>query len=71
MHQPKCCLCDQNAVAIFFMPGGCVARPDLKSQPLCQHHVIKASPLFGMVLVEDLTVDDEFTKWWDSPYCKR
>ena len=60
----RCCLCDDPAVAVFHMPAGCVARPGLVKQPLCTHHAVRATPLCGMHLTEDLTAGREFGRWW-------
>jgi hypothetical protein len=55
----KCCLCDDEAVAIYDMPRGCVARPGLTVQPLCAHHERKMTPIGGRVeLLKDLRVAD-------------
>jgi hypothetical protein len=43
-------------MAIWYMPRGCVARPGLTVQPLCEHHERKATPLAGMELIKDLRV---------------
>jgi hypothetical protein len=62
----KCRFCDDNAVAVFSFPNGCVCYPDDRTQALCTHHSLKATPIYGMVLVEDLTVGNEFTEWWKN-----
>lgn len=57
-HLPTpCCLCDAEAVAIYYMPRGCVARPDLTVQPLCAHHECKMTPVRGAEMIKDLRVD--------------
>lgn len=63
----RCCLCDSPAVATWHMPQGCVARPDLTTQPLCLHHSVRAAPLGGMTLALDHTVDGQFSRWWGRP----
>jgi hypothetical protein len=56
-HDPTCCcLCDDEAVAIYYMPKGCIARPGLTVQPLCAQHENKAQPCAGMELLKDLRV---------------
>jgi hypothetical protein len=56
-HKPtKCCLCDNEAVAIYYMSRGCVARPDSTIQPLCPQHENKMTPLGGAELLKDLRV---------------
>lgn len=63
---PRCCLCGEAAIARFELPGGCAARPDLTDQPLCLHHAVRAAPLDGMYLREDLTLDKSFEPWWEG-----
>jgi hypothetical protein len=53
-----------EAVAVFDMPGGCVCFPEDRKQALCMQHVVKANPLAGMELREDLTEGGAFTRWW-------
>lgn len=57
-HLPTpCCLCGHEAVAIYYMPRGCVARPDLTVQPLCAHHEAKRTPIGGECeMIKDLRV---------------
>ena len=62
----RCCLCGDEAVAVFSLPGGCVARPDLTEQPLCLHHAVRSQPRDGIVLERDLTMDGNFRGWWES-----
>lgn len=63
---PRCCQCGDPAVARFEMSRGCVVFPDDRSQYLCLHHIVRATPLGGMELVEDLTVDGAFRAWWEG-----
>lgn len=51
----RCSLCDDHALAVFHLPGGCVAYPHLLVQALCGTHICKARPLAGMFLIADLT----------------
>ena len=60
----KCHFCNSGAVAGFFMPEGCWCYPKDREQVLCMQHVIKATPLGGMELIGDFTVDREFSEWW-------
>lgn len=57
-HKPTwCCLCDSEAVAIYYLPWGCIVRPDLTVQPLCSHHECKMVPIGRRVeLLRDLRV---------------
>lgn len=48
------------------MPGGCMCYPDDRQQPLCLHHAFRATPLDGMTLILDLTIDGSFTRFWQS-----
>lgn len=59
-----CRFCGSEAVGRFELPGGCVCHPEDREQSLCMHHVVRASPSEGMILVEDFTVGKELTKWW-------
>lgn len=61
----KCHLCESVAVAVFHFPEGC-ACSTAEIQPLCAQHAFKAAPVRGMVLIDDLTVDNEFTQAWVS-----
>jgi hypothetical protein len=54
----RCYLCGDIAIAIFEMPGGCIAYPNVKLQPLCPSHLVKATPLNGMYLKEDFGLED-------------
>lgn len=62
----KCLLCNSDAIGIFAFSRGCVCNP-ATVQPLCLHHVHKATPASGgsMELAEDLTVDGAFTIHWE------
>jgi hypothetical protein len=62
----KCHLCDDEAVAVFEFSHGCLCSSD-RIQPLCLHHARKSAPTEGgtMLLIEDLTVDGEFTRYWE------
>jgi hypothetical protein len=62
-----CDFCASPAVAVFSLPGGCVARPGAQSQALCEHHARKARPLAGMALALDLTRGGAFTRSWERP----
>lgn len=56
---------DGPAVARFSLPRGCICYPDDREQSLCQHHAAKARANgVDMDLIADLTIDQEFTKWW-------
>lgn len=61
---PTCVFDGSPAVARFILDAGCVARPGDRMQNLCAQHADRATPLGDMVLVEDYTVDDAFTRWW-------
>ena len=60
-----CFFCESAAVAVFNLPEGC-ACSEVQIQPLCPQHAFKSSPRRGMCLIEDLTVDSEFTLAWTS-----
>lgn len=60
----KCRFCDDEALAIFHFSRGCVCYPDDRQQTLCWQHVVRATPLGGMELIEDLTLGQNFTTWW-------
>ena len=60
-----CLFCESAAVAVFNLPEGC-ACSEVQIQPLCPQHAFKSSPRRGMCLIEDLTVDSEFTLAWTS-----
>jgi len=53
----RCRFCNDAAVGIFEFPGGCICYPEDRRQALCMQHVIRATPLDGMSLVEDLTME--------------
>jgi hypothetical protein len=53
----QCLLCSDNAIAIFYMPGGCYVYENEKIQALCPQHIIQARPQNGMYLLEDLRQD--------------
>lgn len=55
---------DGPAVGLFRLPGGCVVFPGDREQALCAHHALKATPLAGIMLVEDWTVDEAFARLW-------
>ena len=59
----RCHLCDDLAVAVFDLPGGC-ACSKYRVQALCMQHVVKANDRAGMSLKVDLTVGQAFTRWW-------
>ncbi len=60
-----CLFCESAAVAVFNLPEGCACSA-VQIQPLCPQHAFKSSPRRGMCLIEDLTVDSEFTLAWTS-----
>ncbi len=61
-HQPTyCCLCDSEAVAIYYLSHGCAARTDLTVQPLCAQHENKANPVRSMELLKDLRTPKDLT----------
>jgi hypothetical protein len=60
----KCRFCDDEAVAVFDMPRGCVCYPEDRQQSLCMQHIVKANTIGGMELKHDLTVGGEFTNYW-------
>jgi len=61
----RCTMCNDLAVAVFSMPGGCVCRPDDRQQALCMTHALKSRPLAGMVMIQDLTANaaPELDRW--------
>ncbi len=61
----KCNLCNDEAIAIFYFSKGCICS-NRQIQPLCHQHIIKATPKGCMNLMQDLTIDMEFTKEWYS-----
>ncbi len=56
-YQPECDLCGAPAAALWDVPGGCVARPDLTTQALChQHeHSLPDGAIDGYSLVAEFT----------------
>jgi hypothetical protein len=60
----KCELCDSDAAALFALPKGCVCSPK-QIQLLCMQHVVRATPLGGMRLLE--IIDDQ----WEDELIKR
>jgi hypothetical protein len=65
---PSCSLCGPgfSAIALFYMPSGCIAYHRLIFQFLCLHHIRKAQPSNGMYLIEDYTEKKEFTSAWNK-----
>jgi len=61
---PQCRFTDGEAVARFALDKGCFCYPDDREQDLCLHHIVKATPLGGMKLIVDYTLDGSFTRWW-------
>jgi hypothetical protein len=61
----KCSLCDTEAVAVFHFSRGCHCSSE-PIQALCLHHAHKSGPPSGgtMELIEDLTIDGEFSAYW-------
>jgi hypothetical protein len=57
---PKCLLCNDGAIAIFRMPGGCYVYQEETIQPLCPQHIIQARPQDGMYMIEDLRADKTY-----------
>jgi hypothetical protein len=55
----KCILCGDTAAALFAMPRGCVCS-DKQIQLLCMQHVVRATPLEGMYLLE--IIDENWEK---------
>jgi succinate dehydrogenase/fumarate reductase-like Fe-S protein len=58
----KCTLCDAEAIAIYYFDKGCVCSKK-QMQPLCEHHIYKATPINGMKLIKDLTIDHEYSNF--------
>ena len=52
-NKTKCTLCDDPAAAIFEMSRGCFCS-DKTIQPLCMQHIVRATPLGSMELLEIL-----------------
>lgn len=63
----QCHLCNDEAIAIFMFTEGCYCDKT-PLQPLCLHHSFKSGPNNNgfMVLVEDLSYNKEFTKYWTN-----
>lgn len=61
-----CRFCTAEAVAVFDVPEGCACYPDDRQQALCMQHVVGESSIGGMILVDDLTMNGAFTKWWTA-----
>lgn len=57
MAGPQCTFGDGPAIGCFAFVRGCVARQRQRIQRLCLHHVVNATPIDGMVLLEDYSVD--------------
>ena len=66
----KCQRCDDEAVAVFEFPEGCACSPE-QVQALCAHHAFKATPRGGMLLSNDLTAGQEFTRAWLNGIARR
>lgn len=47
----RCHACVTESAGIFWLPAGCAAFPDVRLQPLCLAHIVKAAPLGGMFLL--------------------
>jgi hypothetical protein len=56
----KCTLCDSEAIAVYYFDKGCVCNKST-TQPLCEHHIRKSTPIGSMELIEDLTLDNKFS----------
>lgn len=50
-----CRFCGDRAVGIYSVPEGCFCYPDDREQALCPQHVIGATPIGGMEIIQDLT----------------
>lgn len=50
----KCSACDSPALALFRLPRGCIAFPELTEQWLCAQHIISVQPRDGIELVRSL-----------------
>jgi hypothetical protein len=68
INQIKCNLCDDKPAGLFSMPKGCVCSPDIL-QYLCMQHVVRATPLGGMYLLEILNNSwkDELIERFGNP----
>lgn len=49
---PTCRFCSVKATGRFMMDAGCVCFPEDRFQDLCAQHIIRATPLGSMELVE-------------------
>jgi hypothetical protein len=58
----KCTLCSDPAVAIYYLPRGCIAYPELFLQALCWHHERRAQPRGSIYLVKDLWPENELVE---------
>lgn len=63
----KCLLCEDLAIAIWYFRKGCLCNAS-REQPLCLHHSVKSRPVGSGTkeLREDLSVDKEFTRWYEK-----
>ena len=55
--EPRCRFCNAKVIARFALSAGCFVYPDDREQFLCAHHVVKATPIEGFLLVEVLWRD--------------
>jgi hypothetical protein len=53
----KCRFCTAPALARYAMDRGFVCFPDDREQALCAQHIIRATPLGSMELLEDYTLE--------------
>ncbi len=62
-----CVRCGAEAIGVFFFDKGCYCDPST-TQALCLHHAHKSGPVEGgsMILIEDLTTDNSFTRYWNG-----
>ncbi len=60
MEQISCIFCNEPAIEIHYFDKGCVCIRNPGSQALCQHHIIRATPLGNMTLVKKLYEEDKF-----------
>ena len=51
-----------EAIALWHMDEGCMCHPEERVQALCLHHLNRATPLGGMVLLFDLTLNLRVTE---------
>lgn len=56
---------------MFHVPEGCVVYPADRLQALCMQHIVGETSIGGMALVTDLTLNSEFTRWWNGPKLPR